>query len=545
MPAKTFQDHLKILKTHEARLADKHMRAMYEADSDRFLKYSLCLDTLVFDYSKNRIDQDAMNALLDMAANLGVEQKRGAMFAGEKINRSERRAALHVALRGSVDKAVNVDGLLISDAVEQVLQQMRDFSDAVRSGGYQVTGGKVTDVVNIGIGGSHAGPAMACEALGKFRDGPKVHFVSNVDSADLLTTLSGLKPETTLFVIASKSFATAETMMNANFAREWVEATVAKDQIGDHFVALSSNLEATGAFGIADERCFAFWDWVGGRYSIWSAIGLSLMIAIGSRNFDAMLEGAASVDRHFCDAPLDKNIPVIMAVLGIWYRNAWGCSAHAVLPYDHRMDGFRTWLQQLDMESNGKSVDLDGSIIEYSTAPVIFGEPGTDGQHAFYQLLHQGTDFIPCDFLLASGANDDLDKHRSTLAANCFAQSEALMRGKSKEEVVSELISAGMDEKKACELAPHKVFEGNRPSNTFVYEELNPRTLGMLMALYEHKAFVQGVIWNVNSFDQWGVELGKELADKIEPVLVIGDTTAANNSSTEGLLRAYLNFRKN
>ena len=544
MPANTFLDHLELLKTHKVRLDGQHMRSMFHSDPDRFLKFSLCLDTLVFDYSKNRIDPAAMIALLDMARSLGVEEKRSAMFSGEKINRSEDRAALHVALRGSVDNTVAVDGILVADAVEQVLQQMRDFSDKVRSGGYPVSGGKVTDVVNIGIGGSHAGPAMAHQALGQFCDGPNVHYVSNVDSSDLLGTLVNLKPETTLFIIASKTFTTSETMMNAHSAREWLATSVGAERIGDHFVALSTNLEATRKFGIADERCFAFWDWVGGRYSIWSAIGLSLMIGIGRGNFDAFLEGAASVDKHFCEAPLDENIPVIMAVLGIWYRNVWDFSAFALLPYDHRLSGLQVWLQQLDMESNGKSVNVEGLPLEYKTAPIVFGEPGTNGQHAFYQLLHQGTEIVPCDFLLASASKGDLSQHRDARTANCFAQSEALMRGKTSDEAVSELVSSGMDEKTALSQAPHKVFEGNRPSNTFVYEELNPRTLGMLLALYEHKAFVQGIIWNINSFDQWGVELGKELVGQIQPMLELGDVGGANNSSTEGLLRAYLKFRE-
>ena len=544
MSANSILDQLEILRAHKVRLENQHMRAMFQSDPDRFGKFSLCLDTLVFDYSKNRIDPEAMGALINMATELGVEKMRTAMFSGEKINRSEDRAALHVALRGSVESSVAVDGLGVADAVAQVLDQMRRFSDAVRGGEYQLTGGKVTDVVNIGIGGSHAGPELTCRALSEYCDGPKVHFVSNVDSADLTGTLSSLNPETTLFIIASKTFTTAETMLNAHSARAWLANSINADRNGDHFVALSTNLEATRSFGIADERCFAFWDWVGGRYSIWSAIGLSLMIGIGARNFDAFLEGAATVDKHFCDAPLAENIPVIMAVLGIWYRNAWGCSAQAILPYDHRLNGLQVWLQQLDMESNGKSVDTLGNPVEIETAPIVFGEPGTNGQHAFYQLLHQGTEIVPCDFLFAAVSKVDLQQHRTALAANCFAQSEALMRGKTLEEAVLELVSSGVDEKSARVLAPHKVFEGNRPSNTFVYEELNPRTLGMLMALYEHKAFVQGVIWNINSFDQWGVELGKELSGQIQHMLESENVTTADNSSTEGLLRAYLKFRK-
>ncbi len=544
MSKPAFKDCLKLLSKHKTRLAGTHMRDLFGQDPARFEKFSLCLDTLVFDYSKNRIDADVMAALVETANALGVAKKRDAMFAGKIVNPTENRAALHMALRGGTEQTLVVDGKNVTHEVNAVLSQMRVFADAIRDGGYKVTGGRVRDVVNIGIGGSDLGPAMATRALGTFCDGPALHFVSNVDSADLLETLSGLNPETTLFIIASKTFTTTETMLNAATAREWLAAKIGTEQAASHFVAISSNLEATSRFGIPEERCFAIWDWVGGRYSVWSAIGLSLMLAIGPQDFDDFLAGATLVDDHFKTAPLAQNIPVIMALLGVWYRNCWDCPAHAVLPYDNRLAGLPAWLQQLDMESNGKTVDLDGHGIAYPTGPIVFGEPGTNGQHAFFQALHQGSEIVPCDFLVAAGSAEDRDGHRLILAANCFAQSEALMRGKTLAEAEAELLAGGMSKKKISRLAPHKVFEGNRPSNTFVYERLNPRTLGMLLALYEHKTFVQGALWNINPFDQWGVELGKQLAGDILPMLENADPSKSNNSSTQGLLRAFSKFRE-
>ncbi len=544
MTAQRFSDFLNVLNVHRERLVSTTMAEMFDANPDRFLGFSLCLDSLVFDYSKNRIDRNSFEALIDMARSLEIESLRDAMFRGDIVNTTENRAALHVALRGSVSQDVEVDGKNVAEAIDSVLKRMRKFSSVVRNGFYTVTGGKILDVVNIGIGGSHTGPAMAARALDPFCDGPKLHFVSNVDGADLSSVLGSINPQTTLFIIASKTFTTAETMMNANTARKWLAENVGEENVGKHFAALSTNQSDTRKFGIDDERCFEFWDWVGGRYSLWSAIGLSLMIGIGPDRFDEMLSGAKTADRHFAEEPLEKNIPVIMALLGIWYRNIWNCSSHAILPYDHRLAGLPCWLQQLDMESNGKSIDRSGNPVDYDTAPVVFGEPGTNGQHAFYQLLHQGTNFVPCDFLLAANAQGEMFEHQMALAANCLAQSEALMRGKDEETVIAELVAGGMSKDQAKSLAPHKVFSGNRPSNTILYERLEPRTLGMILALYEHKAFVQGAIWNVNSFDQWGVELGKQLAADIEPSLKSGDDSEAANSSTACLIRAFAKFRE-
>ena len=524
-----FSNWIEKLKPHRERLEKQHTREMFATDPDRFLKYSLCLDEIVFDYSKNRIDEPAMAALFEMSRSLGVEAKRDAMFAGEKINTTENRAALHGALRGSVATDLEVDSVNISQTVAAVLAKMREFSDAVRSGQYSLTGGAITDVVNIGIGGSDLGPAMATQALALYHDGPNVHFVSNADYADLQSVLSTLNPATTLFIIASKTFTTFETILNAKSARAWLEAAIGDADVGKHFVALTSNLDAAAEFDIPAGRCFALWDWVGGRYSVWSAIGLSLMIAIGPQRFDAFLDGAKSADRHFCEQPLEVNIPVIMALLGIWYRNVWDYRSFAILPYDDRLQKLPAWLQQLDMESNGKSIGLEGERVEYATGPIIFGQSGTNGQHAFYQLLHQGKEIVPCDFLVASRAKGENDQHRLTLAANCIAQGEALMQGCTLEE-------AGNN--------PHRFFEGNRPSNTFVYDELTPKTLGTLLAFYEHKVFVQGVLWNINSFDQWGVELGKELATNTQAMLENGDASQAHNSSTQGLLRTILKFRE-
>jgi glucose-6-phosphate isomerase len=436
-----------------------------------------------------------------------------------------------------------VDGRDVMPDIRKVHAAMRRFASAVRSGNYQVTGGRITDVVNIGIGGSDLGPAMATRALSPYANGPRCHFVSNVDGADIGDCLKGLDPKTTLFIIASKTFTTAETMANAHTAQAWVAKAVGKRNAGAHFAALSTNLEATRTFGISDERTFGFWDWVGGRYSVWSAIGLSLMIAIGPRNFDAFLDGGFVVDEHFRSAPFARNIPVIMALLGVWYRNVWGFATHAVLPYDNRLSRFPAYLQQLDMESNGKHVTLSGKQVGWETGPVVWGEPGTNGQHAFYQLIHQGTDIIPCDFLLAAEPQEKLGDHHLMLAANCLAQSEALMKGKTLEEATAELRTKGVEEKAIKELAPHKVFEGNRPSNTFLYRRLDPGTLGMLIALYEHKVFVQGALWDINSFDQWGVELGKVLAVEIQPCLAGTAKPRGKDASTAGLVEAFKSLR--
>jgi glucose-6-phosphate isomerase len=532
------------LEPHRKRLAETSMRDLFAADRNRFGRLSLRLGDLLFDYSKNRIDQAALDALVEIAGACGVEERRDAMFRGEPINVTEGRAVLHTALRNRSGEPVFVGGKDVMPGIRKVLKDMGAFARAVRTGTYGVTGGKVSDVVNIGIGGSDLGPAMATRALSPYCDGPRLHFVSNVDGADLYDTIAGLDPRTTLFIVASKTFTTAETMANANTARAWIARSVGKAAAGTHFAALSTNLSATRAFGIADERTFGFWDWVGGRYSVWSAIGLSLMIAIGPRRFGEFLDGAHAADLHFRSAPLEKNIPVIMAMLGVWYRNAWDFPTHAVLPYDNRLARFPAYLQQLDMESNGKHVTLDGKQVGWDTGPVVWGEPGTNGQHAFYQLIHQGTAVIPCDFLVAAQPHERLGRHHQMLVANCLAQSEALMNGRTLAEAEAEMRARGMADGQIRAIAPHRVFDGNRPSNTFLYRKLTPFMLGMLIALYEHKVFVQGAVWDINSFDQWGVELGKVLAVEIEPLLAADDKARGRDSSTIGLIEAYKALRQ-
>ncbi|MCF4098307.1 glucose-6-phosphate isomerase [Maritalea sp. P4.10X] len=517
------------------------MREMFKSDPERFGKFSLKLDDLALDYSKNLIDESAFNALIDLAKAVNVEARRDAMWAGEHINSTEDRAVMHMALRYQGDQPVMVDGKDVMPDVREVLANMRTFASAVRSGDIKgATGQKITDVVNIGIGGSDLGPAMVCNALRPYIDaGITPHFVSNVDGADIADTLAQLQPENTLVLVASKTFTTDETMTNANTARKWLVDALGDDAVKDHFAALSTNLDACADFGIAQDRIFGFWDWVGGRYSVWSAIGLPVMLAIGPDQFDEFLAGAYEMDQHFLSAPLAENMPVIMAVLGVWYRNVWGHATHAVLPYDQRMNRFAAYLQQQDMESNGKSVQLNGEKVTRKTGPIVWGEPGTNGQHAFYQLIHQGTDIIPVDFLVAAQAHDNLPEHHQKLVANCFAQSEALMLGKSADQVMAELKEQGLSTAEIEALTPHKVFEGNRPSNTLIYTKLTPKMLGKLIALYEHKVFVQGAIWNINSFDQWGVELGKQLAKAILPKVKDANASSRHDGSTEGLLAQF------
>lgn len=519
MTNSTIIDFMDKLIVERDRLQTLHMRDMFASDKNRFQNMTVKNDGLLFDYSKNRLDKKSFDLLVNIANHIGIPQQRDAMFAGAKLNTTEKRAVLHTALRNQSGKPVLLDGKDVMPEVKAVLSQMADFANAVRSGTYQVTGGKIIDVVNIGIGGSDLGPRMVTQSLRCFRDGPNPQFVSNLDENDIKDLLDELNPETTLFVVASKSFTTVETITNARRAKAWLEASIEGD-VGLHFCAISTNLEATREFGIADDRTFGFWDWVGGRYSVWSAIGLPVMIAVGPDQFTEFLSGAFSADEHFRNAPLGENIPVIMAMLGVWYRNVWGFSAHAAMPYDDRMVRFPAWLQQLDMESNGKSINKNDEAVMFDTGPIIFGEPGTNGQHAFYQLIHQGTVIIPCDFLLAVKSNGSVER-RNPLIANCLAQSEALMKGRTFEHAKGN---------------PHRVFEGNRPSNTFLYEELTPKILGMLMALYEHKVFVQGAVWGINSFDQWGVELGKELANEILPMLRKADPSKSKNASTAGLI---------
>lgn len=532
-------DILEALKQHRQNLHQTSLPELFANEPKRFSRFSLKLDDLLFDYSKNHIDEKAMALFVKLANAAGVEEQRSAMFSGEHINTTEDRAVMHVALRSNSGKPMPVDGFDVMPDVIDVLARMKAFAGGIRAGAIAGKGGKFTDIVNIGIGGSDLGPVMVSEALSPYLDGPKLHFVSNIDGDDLADTLRELNPATTLFIVASKTFTTQETLTNAHSARQWLVKALGEASVGNHFVALSTNLAATGAFGIEEKNTFGFWNWVGGRYSVWSAIGLSVMIGIGPDNFEQFLAGAHEVDNHFLNEPPATNIPVIMALIGIWHRNVCDYSTHAVLPYAQHLHRFPAYLQQLDMESNGKSIQKEGSPVDGKSGPIVWGEPGTNGQHAFYQLIHQGTDIIPADFLVAAEPGYELSEHHDVLVANCFAQSEALMVGKGLDEVKGELRAKGMDDAKIASLAPHKVFAGNRPSSTFVYSKLTPNTLGKLIAIYEHKIFVQGVIWNINSFDQWGVELGKSLANELLP-MVKGEVSAdAKDASTQGLLAHY------
>ncbi len=536
---------LNAMMAHQKRLADTSMRKLFAGDSQRFRKYSATCGSMLLDYSKNRIDEQAMAALFDLARAAGVEARRDAMWAGEPINVTEGRSVMHMALRYGGTEPVKVDSKDVMPQVREVLSRMKKFVGQVRDGSIKgATGEPFTDIVNIGIGGSDLGPAMVTAALEPYtRKNLRAHYVSNVDGAHMHDTLKRLDPKTTLFIVASKTFTTDETMTNAHSARAWLAKALGEKAVGDHFAAVSTNLEACASFGISEDRIFGFWDWVGGRYSVWSSIGLPVALAVGYDNFALFLKGAAAMDSHFLTVPLEENFPVIMGLLGIWYRNAWGFATHAVLPYDQRMSRFAAYLQQQDMESNGKSVMLDGMPVDYDTGPVVWGEPGTNGQHAFYQLIHQGTSVIPCDFLVASNPHEEMGQHHQKLVANCLAQSEALMLGKTGDEVETELKAAGLKPAAIKALKPHKIFPGNRPSNTLLYRKLDPATLGMLIALYEHKVFVQGTIWNINSFDQWGVELGKQLAKAILPKVSGEDRGNGHDSSTSGLLAHYHRLR--
>ena len=529
------------LGKHRKRLSDTTMRELFAHDPERFAAYSARFGDILLDYSKNRIDSQSMTALFDLARDVDVEGRRDEMWAGKPINITEHRSVLHMALRHFGDEPVLVEGEDVMPSVRDVLARIRAFSDAVRGGEIRgARGNQFTDIVNIGIGGSDLGPAMVTLALEPYtRPDLRAHYVSNVDGAHINDTLKRLDPAKTLFIVASKTFTTDETMTNAHTARKWLAEALGEGAVNDHFAAVSTNIEGCQAFGIREDRIFGFWDWVGGRYSVWSAIGLPVAIAVGYEHFEAFLRGAGEMDQHFLTAPLEQNLPVIMGLLGVWYRNAWGFSTHAVLPYDQRLSRFPAYLQQQDMESNGKSVTLNGKPVAWETGPIIWGEPGTNGQHAFYQLIHQGTSVIPCDFLVAANPHETLPPHHAKLVANCFAQSEALMLGKTEDEVLAELKGTGLGKDAIKALVPHKVFPGNRPSNTILYSKLDPATLGKLVALYEHKVFVQGTIWNVNSYDQWGVELGKQLAKALLPK-VEGDASAeGHDSSTQGLLAHF------
>jgi glucose-6-phosphate isomerase len=534
------------LNTHWQELADVHMRDLFARDPQRFERFSLRLGDILFDYSKNRITEKTLSLLFDLVRQRNLAEKIEAMFSGQKINTTENRAVLHIALRNRVNRPIRVDGQDVMPEVNRVLAKIRRFSDAVRSGQWQgYTGQAITDVVNIGIGGSDLGPKMVTEALKPYgRPDLRVHFVSNVDSTDLVETLKALKPETTLFLVASKTFTTQETMTNAHSARDWFLASAQeKAAIAKHFAAMSTNTTAVADFGIDPENMFEFWDWVGGRYSLWSAIGLSIALYLGMDRFEALLAGAHQVDEHFRTAPFEQNIPVIMGLLGIWYNNFFGAQSHAILPYDQYLLHFASYFQQGDMESNGKSVTLQGERVDYTTGPIIWGQPGTNGQHAFYQLIHQGTKLIPCDFLAAAQSHNPLGEHHPILLSNFFAQTEALMKGKTPDEARAELSQTGLTGAELDRLAAAKTFPGNKPTNSFLYPKLTPEILGSLIALYEHKIFTQGTIWNINSFDQMGVELGKQLAKAILPELNGDQQITSHDSSTNGLINYYKRIR--
>ena len=534
----------RALEAHYTQIRDAQMRDLFDEDPGRAGRFSVSLGDLLFDFSKNRITEETLGLLVQLAEQCGVREWIDRMFAGDPINETEGRAVLHTALRNRSDRAVLVNGGDVMPAVRRVLEQMRRFSDALRNGTWLGhTGRPITDVVNVGIGGSDLGPVMATEALRPYwKEGLRAHFVSNIDGTHLSEALRQVQPETTLFIVASKTFTTQETLTNAHSARAWlVERLRSEDAVAKHFVALSTNREAVAEFGIDPDNMFEFWDWVGGRYSLWSAIGLSIACVIGMERFEEMLEGGFEVDEHFRTAPLPENLPALMALLGVWYQGFFGATSHAVLPYDQYMHRFPAYLQQADMESNGKRTSRDGDVVSYRTGPIVWGEPGTNGQHAFYQLIHQGTYLIPCDFLMPAISHNPLGAHHDILVSNCIAQSEALMRGKTVEEAAEELRRTGATEERVRRLAPHKTFPGNRPSNTFMLGELTPRMLGRLIALYEHKIFVQGVVWNIYSFDQWGVELGKQLAKVVLPELT--GESGAHDSSTEQLIEYYRRHR--
>jgi glucose-6-phosphate isomerase len=532
---------------HRRKIGELHMRDLFAQDPQRFERFSLRLGDILFDFSKNRITAETMRLLFDLARQADLARWIEAMFTGQKINATEGRAVLHIALRNRSNDPIFVDGRDVMPEVNRVLQKMRSFSEAVRSGVWKgFTGKPVTDIVNIGIGGSDLGPKMVCEALKPYaRQDLRAHFVSNVDSTDLAEALKKLDPETALFLVASKTFTTQETMTNAHSARQWFLAAAGDESaIARHFAAMSTNAEAVSRFGIDTRNMFEFWDWVGGRYSLWSAIGLSIALYLGMDRFEELLSGAHEVDRHFHTAPFEQNIPVIMGLLGVWYSNFFDAETHAILPYDQYLAHFPAYFQQGDMESNGKSVTRQGERVGCSTGPVIWGQPGTNGQHAFYQLIHQGTRLIPCDFLAAATSHNPLGEHHPILISNFLAQTEALMRGKTPAEARAELEAAGITGAQLDLLVPAKTFPGNKPTNSFFYPKLTPHVLGGLVACYEHKIFTQGVIWNINSYDQWGVELGKQLAQAILPELKTAGDAGDHDSSTNGLLSFYKKFNQ-
>ncbi|MBW7850541.1 MAG: glucose-6-phosphate isomerase [Rhodospirillales bacterium] len=533
------------LAAHRRAASALHMRDLFAADPGRFARYALRLGDFVLDYSKNRITDETMGLLVDLARECDVEGWRDRMFTGDKINTTEGRAVLHVALRNRSNRPITVDGADVMPAVNAVLSRMRAFAEGVRSGAWTgATGRRITDVVNIGIGGSDLGPAMASLALTPYHQpGLTLHFVSNVDGTHIAETLKRCRPETTLFIVASKTFTTQETLANAATARAWLVEALGETAVARHFAAISTNADAVAGFGIDTANMFEFWDWVGGRYSLWSAIGLPIAVAVGMDRFEEMLAGAHAMDEHFRTAPLEANMPVILALLGVWYVDFFGAAAHAVLPYDQYLARLPAYLQQADMESNGKGVTRDGRPVACATGPVLFGEPGTNGQHAFYQLIHQGTPLIPCDFIAAAQSHNPVGDHHDLLLSNFLAQTEALMKGKTADEVRAELAGQGLSGAALEAAVPHRTFPGNRPTNSILYRRLDPHTLGMLLALYEHKIFVQGVIWGINSFDQWGVELGKQLAKAILPELRAAAPASAHDASTNALIDLVRGWR--
>ncbi len=535
----------KYLADHFITINESSIKDLFAKDPERFDKFSIYLGDILLDYSKNRINEETMALLIQLARECKLKDAIEAMFNGEKINETEKRAVLHTALRNRSGKPVLTDGKDVMPEIKGVLERMKDFSGRVISGEWKgFTGKEITDVVNIGIGGSDLGPVMVTEGLKAYKTRLNMHFVSNVDATQIAETLKELDPETTLFLIASKTFTTQETMANANSAKEWFLKSGAQvADVAKHFAALSTNESGVSAFGIDTKNMFEFWDWVGGRYSLWSAIGLSICLAIGFEKFEELLTGAYEADEHFRNAEFEENIPVIMALLGIWYNNFFEAESSAILPYDQYLHRFAAYFQQGDMESNGKYIDRKGKRVDYETGPIIWGEPGTNGQHAFYQLIHQGTKLIPCDFIAPAISHNPLGNHHQMLLSNFFAQTEALMNGKSEDEVVAELEKAGKSEAEIKELTPFKIFEGNRPTNSFLIREITPKTLGALIALYEHKIFVQGIIWNIFSFDQWGVELGKQLANQILPELEGDGAVETHDSSTNGLINQYKDWR--
>jgi len=534
------------LTNHYNEIRDKHMTDMFKEDPDRANTFSAVFEDILIDYSKNRIDHKTIKLLLDLAEEVNLKDAIDSMFTGEKINLTERRAVLHVALRNRLNAPIYVDKKDVMPSINKVLEKMKSFSEEVISGNWKgYTGKSITDIVNIGIGGSALGPLMVTKALRPFQiPHLNVHFVSNVDGSQIAETLKNINPETSLFLISSKTFTTQETMTNAHTARDWfLKSALEENFIKKHFVAISTNKSAVENFGIDPNNMFEFWNWVGGRYSLWSAIGLSIILSIGFDNFLELHKGANEMDLHFLNTEFDRNIPVILALLGIWYNNFFDADTYAILPYSQDLKYLPTYLQQGDMESNGKSVDRSAKMVDYQTGPIIWGEPGTDGQHAFYQLIHQGTKLIPCDFLIPARSFDQVGDHHEKLISNFFAQTEALMKGKTEKQVIEEFEKEGNKLKSIDHLVPYKVFHGNRPTNSILFKELTPKTLGSLIAMYEHKIFVQGIIWNIFSFDQWGVELGKQLAQKILPELDGNEEIKSHDCSTNNLINYYKEIR--